>query len=74
MVLPGRDNRISLHRHAQHALEDFERLREGIADDRWWPHEIEERLHAISHHLRHCVYRSGIEARWRTQHIRRSGR
>ena len=72
-VQSGQENRIALHRHAHHALEDFEQLREGITEDRWWPHEIEERLHAISHHLRHTVYRSGIEAKW-NKSVRRSTR
>ena len=72
MIPPGRDNRVHLHRHARCALEDFERLRQGIAEDRWWPHEVEEQLHAISHHLRHAVYRSGVEAGWRTQVRRRT--
>jgi len=57
------DNLEHLHRHACHALEDFGRLRSGIAEDRFWPHEIEERMHAISHHLRHVVYRVGLEVK-----------
>jgi hypothetical protein len=61
---PGYDNCKALHRHAQRAWEDFEKLREGMAEDRWWPHEIEKRLHAISHHIRHTVYRSGVEINW----------
>jgi len=74
MPIPvGRDNREHLYRHAVHALEDLERLRQGIEEDRWWPHEIEEQLHAISHHLRHAVYRSGVEVRWRKP-VRRSQR
>jgi hypothetical protein len=63
-VKRGIDNRRHLYRHAVRALEDFQRLSQGYSDDRWWPHEIEERMHAISHHLRHVVYRAGIEASW----------
>jgi hypothetical protein len=64
MTQPGSNNRRALHRHARNALEDFEKLREGIVEDRWWPHEIEKQMHCISHHLRHTVYRSGVEINW----------
>lgn len=38
-------------RHARHALEDFEALK---LDDRGL-------AHSLSHHLRHVVYRLGLE-------------
>jgi len=69
---PGSVNRRALHRHARCALEDFEYLRSAIVKDRWWMYEIENKMHSISHHLRHTVYRSGIETNWRTR-VRRSG-
>ena len=65
MTRPGRDNREHLHRHARHALEDFEAVRHLLEESPEWTHEVEERIHAISHHLRHAVYRSGVEAGWR---------
>ena len=54
------------HRHAYHAYEDFRALRKRYAtDDKLW--------HALSHHLRHAVFRTGLRAspRWR-RYVRRS--
>jgi hypothetical protein len=49
---PGQDNRKHALRHAIHALEDFEAMKlEG------------ELAHSLSHHLRHTVYRVGLEVR-----------
>ena len=52
-------NLDAAHRHAFHALEDFEELRNSLA----WATSLHERelLHAIGHHLRHAVYRTGLE-------------
>jgi hypothetical protein len=63
---PGQSNRVQLHRHALRALKDFSELRRKRRHNR-----REELWHSLSHHLRHAVYRSGIEAGWRTE-IRRS--
>jgi hypothetical protein len=41
------------HRHAYHALEDFEALRREPDKKSLW--------HSLSHHLRHVVYRTGKE-------------
>ena len=60
----SRSNREHLHRHARHALEDFESVRHLLEESPDWMHEIEKRLHSISHHLRHVVYRSGVEINW----------
>ena len=74
MIKADLDNRQHLHRHALRALEDFEALRAHL-----WEHElgqsrpVEKWLHAISHHLRHSVYRSGIEVNW-NHRVRRSHR
>jgi hypothetical protein len=51
---PGRRNRASAHRHAIHAWEDFQVLCRKLENK---PVELE----SISHHLRHVVYRLGIE-------------
>jgi len=58
------DNRKALHRHACHALEDFEAVRHLLEESPEWTYEVEKKLHAISHHLRHTVYRSGVEINW----------
>ena len=47
------DNAQHMHRHACHALEDFLRLRRRRHDEGLW--------HSLSHHLRHAVYRTGLE-------------
>jgi hypothetical protein len=43
------ENIRHLHRHAVHALEDFQHLREQRDNEELW--------HSLSHHLRHVVYR-----------------
>jgi len=50
-MTPGRDNREHLHRHAVCALEDFESVRQLLEESPRWTHEIEKKIHAISHHL-----------------------
>jgi hypothetical protein len=45
-----RDNMRHAHRHAVHAFEDFAALR-----------LTGELAHSLSHHLRHAVYRLGLE-------------
>jgi len=73
MVLPGRSNREALHRHALHAFEDFESVRVFITDYNGNKREIEARLHSVSHHLRHAVYRSGLEVEPRKRrYVRRT--
>jgi hypothetical protein len=67
------DNAQHLHRHALHALEDFDSVRRLLEESPDWTHEIEKRIHSLSHHLRHVVYRSGLEVRDR-RHVRRSAR
>jgi hypothetical protein len=47
------ENNSHAHRHAYQAYEDFRRLRKRPADEKLW--------HALSHHLRHVVYRTGRE-------------
>jgi len=63
-VQPGPDNRRHLYRHAVRALEDFERLNDGLVIGNYRQHNVNALLHSISHHLRHTVYRSGIESNW----------
>ena len=46
-------NHDAIHRHACHAYEDFRQLRRNRNNEELW--------NAISHHLRHTVYRSGLE-------------
>lgn len=54
------------HRHAAHALEDFERLRRRRNDEKLW--------HSLSHHLRHAVFRTGLEVPASTRKpVRRHG-
>jgi hypothetical protein len=57
MPRAGSDNRQHAHRHARHALEDFRTLRPQLAQRG----DLSELLHSISHHLRHAVYRTGLE-------------
>jgi hypothetical protein len=57
MPRAGSDNRQHAHRHARHALEDFDLLRPQLAQRG----DLSELLHSISHHLRHVVYRTGLE-------------
>ena len=54
-------NREHLHRHAVHALEDFDVIRNELLSYPGCSVEMAQQLHALSHHLRHTVYRSGIE-------------
>jgi len=58
------DNRKALHRHARYALEDFETLRTLLNINPRSGYLRSKLLHAISHHLRHTVYRSGVEINW----------
>lgn len=58
------DNAMHAHRHAHHAFEDFEAVRRLLEESPGWTHEIEQHIHAISHHLRHAVYRTGLGLRW----------
>jgi len=46
-------NHDAIHRHACHAFEDFELLRNNRNDEALW--------HSMSHHLRHVVFRSSHE-------------
>ena len=48
-------NAEHIHRHALHALEDFEALRLDCCNA--------ELLHSLSHHLRHVVWRLGERVR-----------
>jgi hypothetical protein len=58
-------NHNSIHRHACHAYADFCELRKDRNNEALW--------HALSHHLRHTVFRSGHEVEHpRMPHIRRS--
>jgi phage replication-related protein YjqB (UPF0714/DUF867 family) len=62
-------NHDAIHRHAFHAYEDFNRLRKllGGRETELW--------HSMSHHLRHAVYRSGLDiSDKRFTSIRRSQR
>jgi hypothetical protein len=48
------ENALHYHRHAAHAFDDFEALRRK--------HDLRGSLvNSISHHLRHFVYRTGLE-------------
>jgi hypothetical protein len=47
------ENVEHMHRHAVHALEDFQQLRRDPDDKELW--------HSLSHHLRHVVYRAEKE-------------
>ena len=58
-------NHDAIHRHACHAHEDFRALRKDRDNEALW--------HALSHHLRHVVFRSGHEVkRKRIDYIRRA--
>jgi hypothetical protein len=58
-------NHDAIHRHACHAHEDFRALRRDRDNEALW--------HAISHHLRHVVFRSGHEvAQPRHRNVRRA--
>jgi hypothetical protein len=60
------DNAQHAHRHAYHALEDFQRLRRRRNDEALW--------HSLSHHLRHTVYRTGLEVPSRARRYARRHR
>jgi hypothetical protein len=64
----GLENCMHMYRHACHAWEDFSALRKQRRIQR-----RNELWHSISHHLRHVVYRSGLQLRKRRR-VRRSGR
>ena len=64
MVKPGHNNRQALHRHAVHALEDFDRLTDGLVIGNYRERNVSSLLHSLSHHLRHVLYRSGVETNW----------
>jgi hypothetical protein len=58
-------NHDSIHRHICHAYEDFRALRRDRNNEALW--------HALSHHMRHAVFRSGHEVKHpRMPHIRRA--
>ena len=46
-----------MHRHAVHAFADFRRLRR-LKNNSGEAHRL---WHSLSHHLRHVVYRTGLE-------------
>lgn len=48
-------NNDAMHRHACHAYEDFRQLREDRNNEELW--------HSMSHHLRHTVFRTGLEVK-----------
>jgi hypothetical protein len=62
------DNHFHAHRHAYNALADFELFRQR----RGFQGRDAELLHAISHHLRHVVWRTGQELpRHQRRYVRR---
>lgn len=66
------DNYFCIHRHAYHAWCDFCALRERVRSRSSYDSEL---LHSISHHLRHVVYRTGLELPARNrQYVRRRSR
>ena len=54
---PGTENRSHLHRHAVHAFEDFLDILDQHKIDK-----ADSRVGSTLHHLRHVIYRSGLEA------------
>jgi hypothetical protein len=48
-------NHDAAHRHVHHAYEDFRRLRKERHNEELW--------HSLSHHLRHAVFRTGLEVK-----------
>jgi hypothetical protein len=58
-----RDNIEHIHRHAVCALEDFQDVRHLLEESPSWTHELEERIHSLSHHLRHVVHRTEKEVK-----------
>lgn len=55
------DDAQHAHRHAYYAFEDFERLRRDRHNEKLW--------HSLSHHLRHTVFRTGLEVPSRARRI-----
>ena len=59
------NNHDAIHRHACHAHEDFRALRNDRDNEALW--------HALSHHLRHVVFRSSHEVKdKRIDYVRRA--
>lgn len=48
-------NQDAMHRHTCHAYEDFRALRKDRNNEELW--------HSLSHHLRHAVFRTGLEVK-----------
>jgi hypothetical protein len=67
-VTPDEDNIEHAHRHAWNALSDFEALRRNR---HWLDPKL---LNSISHHLRHAVYRTGLEIPRKARHYARRRR
>lgn len=70
--MSGWSNHDALHRHATHAYEDFRSLRKLLTTGS--DAEAEALWHSMSHHLRHAVFRSGLEVaphKLRTPVVRR---
>ncbi len=61
------ENLLHAYRHAKHAFEDFEKLRQ-LKDHSGKSHRL---WHSLSHHLRHVSYRAGKAVRARKHHVRR---
>jgi hypothetical protein len=61
------DNFIHAHRHAYKAWVDFCILRNQLPS----LYDEHELLHSISHHLRHTVYRTGLEVPREHRHYAR---
>jgi hypothetical protein len=53
------DNMTHAYRHARHALEDFMALEARMRHSHELMNLYGRELHAISHHLRHAVFRIG---------------
>ena len=64
MLHKGHDNRMHAFRHARHAWEDFEVIRKEFESYPGVSVEFEQKLHALSHHMRHALYRIGVEVDW----------
>jgi hypothetical protein len=56
MSQPGPSNRSQLHRHAVHAFEDLLDVLKHHGIDK-----NDTRVASMFHHLRHAVWRSGVE-------------
>jgi len=53
-------NADAMHRHAWKAYQDFSQLRYRRRDEALW--------HSLSHHIRHLVYRTGLDAKREKHH------